>query len=298
MQKRKTDNVTRPGSSKRKKIALGRGLDSLIPDFDSLRDSPKEYFLCELDRIRPNRFQPRRHFPKDELQELSLSIKEHGIVQPLLVRKTDLGFELIAGERRLRAAKMAGLSQVPVIQKDISDKDVLEVSIVENIQREGLNPLEEAEAYHFLLTEFDLTQDETAKRVGKSRSSVANMLRLLQLPSQIKDSIMDGNLSMGHARALLGIESPVQQKAVHRTVIAKRLSVRQTENLVKRLRKGKKKINQPASSAKDIYLLGLSEELSRQFGTKVQIKRRGQRGKVEIEFYTDDDLDRLLALLK
>lgn len=298
MQKRKTDNGTRPGSSKRKKIALGRGLDSLIPDFDSLRDSPKEYFLCELDRIRPNRFQPRRHFPKDELQELSLSIKEHGIVQPLLIRKTDLGFELIAGERRLRAAKMAGLSQVPVIQKDISDEDILEVSIVENIQREGLNPLEEAEAYHRLLTEFGLTQDETAKRVGKSRSSVANMLRLLQLPSQIKDSIMDGNLSMGHARALLGIESPVQQKAVHRTVITKRLSVRQTESLVKRLKKEKKKTNRPASSAKDIYLSGLSEELSRQFGTKVQIKRRGQRGKVEIEFYTDDDLDRLLALLK
>ena len=134
MQKRKTDKGTRSDSSKRKKMALGRGLDSLIPDFGSLGDSPKEYFLCELDQIRPNRFQPRRHFSKDELQELSQSIKEQGVIQPLLVRKTDLGFELVAGERRLRAAKMAGLSQVPVIQKDISDKDALEVSIVENIQ--------------------------------------------------------------------------------------------------------------------------------------------------------------------
>ncbi len=183
----KTTNnkVTRSGSKKTKKIALGRGLDALIPGIDTVEDRSKEYFQCDIELIRPNRFQPRLRFSDDELEELSRSIKEHGIIQPLLVREDDNGYELATGERRLRAAKIAGLSHVPVVVKNITDSDLLEMSIVENIQREDLNPMEEAEAYNMLITEFDLTQDQVAVRVGKSRSAVANFLRLRQLPEQI-----------------------------------------------------------------------------------------------------------------
>lgn len=296
----KTTNnkVTRSGSKKTKKIALGRGLDALIPGIDTVEDRSKEYFQCDIELIRPNRFQPRLRFSDDELEELSRSIKEHGIIQPLLVREDDNGYELATGERRLRAAKNAGLSHVPVVVKSITDSDLLEMSIVENIQREDLNPMEEAEAYNMLITEFNLTQDQVAVRVGKSRSAVANFLRLRQLPEQIKISIIDGALSMGHARALLGAKTSAQQNAAWRSVISKGLSVRETENLIKRLKSGEIKPKESSPSSEQRYLLSLAEDLSRHFGTQVQIKRRGQTGTVEIKFYSNDDLDRLLSLLK
>ncbi len=298
MQKGKIQKKSSPLSSNRKKMALGRGLDALIPDTESFENSSKEYFQCDIELIRPNRFQPRLLFPEDELEELSSSIKKQGIIQPLLVKKNNSGYELITGERRLRAAKMAGLDRVPVIVKNISDSEMLEMSIVENIQRENLNPIEEAEAYNRLATEFNLTQDQVARRVGKSRPAVANFLRLLQLPEQIKASIMDGTLSMGHARALLGAETSAQQRAVWQVVVSKGLSVRETENLVKRLKSKKKTPKNSPSSSEKIYLSALADELSLQFGTKVQIKRNGQKGKVEIQFYNDDDLDRLISILK
>lgn len=296
----KTTNnkVTRSGSKKTKKIALGRGLDALIPGIDTVEDRSKEYFQCDIELIRPNRFQPRLRFSDDELEELSRSIKEHGIIQPLLVREDDNGYELATGERRLRAAKNAGLSHVPVVVKNITDSDLLEMSIVENIQREDLNPMEEAEAYNMLITEFNLTQDQVAVRVGKSRSAVANFLRLRQLPEQIKISIIDGALSMGHARALLGAKTSAQQNAAWRSVISKGLSVRETENLIKRLKSEEIKPKESSPSSEQRYLLSLAEDLSRHFGTQVQIKRRGQTGTVEIKFYSNDDLDRLLSLLK
>jgi len=296
----KTTNnkVTRSGSKKTKKIALGRGLDALIPGIDTVEDRSKEYFQCDIELIRPNRFQPRLRFSDDELEELSRSIKEHGIIQPLLVREDDNGYELATGERRLRAAKNAGLSHVPVVVKSITDSDLLEMSIVENIQREDLNPMEEAEAYNMLITEFNLTQDQVAVRVGKSRSAVANFLRLRQLPEQIKISIIDGALSMGHARALLGAKTSAQQNAAWRSVISKGLSVRETENLIKRLKSEEIKPKESSPSSEQRYLLSLAEDLSRHFGTQVQIKRRGQTGTVEIKFYSNDDLDRLLSLLK
>ncbi len=296
----KTTNnkVIRSGSKKTKKIALGRGLDALIPGIDTVEDRSKEYFQCDVELIRPNRFQPRLRFSDDELEELSRSIKEHGIIQPLLVREDDNGYELATGERRLRAAKNAGLSHVPVVVKSITDSDLLEMSIVENIQREDLNPMEEAEAYNMLITEFNLTQDQVAVRVGKSRSAVANFLRLRQLPEQIKISIIDGALSMGHARALLGAKTSAQQNAVWRSVISKGLSVRETENLIKRLKSEEIKPKESSPSSEQRYLLSLAEDLSRHFGTQVQIKRRGQTGTVEIKFYSNDDLDRLLSLLK
>jgi ParB family chromosome partitioning protein len=283
---------------KTKKIALGRGLDSLLPDIDPVESVSKEYFQCDVERIRPNRYQPRMRFSEDELEGMARSIKEQGIIQPLLVRKDDNGFELVTGERRLRAAKKAGLDQVPVIVKNITDTDLLEMSIVENIQREDLNPMEEAEAYYQLINKFDLTQDQAAARVGKSRPAVANFLRLRQLPEQIKADIIAGALSMGHARALLGASNSAQQHAAWRTVVSKGLSVRETERLINRLNAEKKKAKKPSDDSEQRYLLSLAEDLSRRFGTKVQIKRHGKKGKVEIAFYNNDDLDRVLTLLK
>jgi len=290
------DKKTIPGPKKRKKMALGRGLDALIPDFDSIEGQTKDFFQCDIKLIRPNRYQPRRRFSENDLQELCNSIKEQGIIQPLLVRKDDNGYELIVGERRLRAAKMAGLDHVPVIIKDISNAEILEMSIVENIQREILNPIEEAESYHCLISEFGLTQEQLANRIGKSRSAVANFLRLRQLPNPIKDSLIENTLSMGHARALLAAESTAQQTSAFRAIITKGLSVRQTEALIRRLKSEKKKAKNLNRNQTDRYLLSLSEELSRQFGTKVQIRRQGQKGKVEFEFYSDNDLDRLLTI--
>ncbi len=283
---------------KTKKIALGRGLNALLPDIEHLESVSKEYFQCDIELIRPNRYQPRLRFSEDELEGMARSIKEQGIIQPLLVRKDENGYELVTGERRLRAAKKAGLDQVPVIVKTIRDTDLLEMSIVENIQREDLNPMEEAEAYYQLIAKFDLTQDQAAARIGKSRSAVANFLRLRQLPEQIKASIMDGTLSMGHARALLGASNSAQQNAAWRAVVSKGLSVRETESLIKRLKAKTKKPKKSSTGSEQRYLLSLADDLSRHFGTKVQIKRRGQKGKVEIAFYNNDDLDRLLSLLK
>jgi ParB family chromosome partitioning protein len=296
--KGKTKKESQAQTKKRKKLALGRGLDALLPEIEPIETGTKEYIQCDIELIRPNRFQPRVQFPDSELEALGRSIREQGILQPLLVRKDESGYEIAAGERRLRAAKMAGLQQVPVIIKDIKDSELLEMSIVENIQREGLNPLEEAAAYHRLMAEFKLTQDQIADRVGKSRSAVANFLRLRQLPEQIKDSIMNGELSTGHARALLGIETRAKQMAVWKAVVSKGLSVRETEALVKRMKTRPQKPKKTPPSSEDIYFSDLEDNLSRYFGTRVKIIRRGQKGKVELEFYSNEDLDRLINLLK
>ena len=299
MQKQTRSKKTAP-TRKRKKLALGRGIEALIPTtpIEKGDGGSKGLFECDIDLVRPNRYQPRTHFAADELEELCESIKTQGIIQPLLVRKDTNGYELVAGERRLRAAKMAGLDKVPVMVKSLTDAQVLEMSIVENIQREDFNPIEEADAYHRLITEFSLTQDQAAGRVGKSRSAVANFLRLRQLPDEIKASITDNTVSMGHARALLGIETRAGQVAAWREVVSKKLSVRQTENLIKRL-KSQAKIPAPGPiDSEKFYFTDLEEDLARHFGTKVRIKRKAQKGRVEIEFYSNDDLDRLLGLLK
>ncbi len=289
------------GATKRKKLALGRGLDALIPSVAPTQsrggtEAESAYLECDIDLIEPNRYQPRSHFTPEDLAQLSDSIRAQGVLQPLLVRKLEMGYELVAGERRLRAAKMAGLEKVPVVVKDVSKEEMLEMAIVENIQRENLNPIEEAEAYHRLITEFGLTQEQASARVGKSRSAVANFLRLRQLPDQIKESITKGDLSMGHARALLGAESSAQQNAAWRAIIRKSLSVRQTEELIKRLRNAAKTVERKKSTTEDRHLNSVADDLSRRFGTKVQIKRRGKKGKLEIEFYSNDDLDRLLDM--
>jgi ParB family chromosome partitioning protein len=291
-----------PAAKKRKKMALGRGLDALIPDVGPgtqvSADKTEENFLeCDIDLIQPNRYQPRSRFAPEELAQLSDSIRTQGVLQPLLVRRLAVGYELVAGERRLRAAKMAGLERVPVMVKSVSDTEMLEMSIVENIQRENLNPMEESEAYHRLIEEFGLTQEQAAVRVGKSRSAVANFLRLRQLPEPIKASITEGQLSMGHARALLGTENSAQQNAAWRAIVGKGLSVRQAEELVKRLRSAVEVVETKKNGSEDRHLTSIAEGLSRRFGTKVEIKRRGKRGRLEIEFYNNDDLNRLLELL-
>ena len=262
MQRSKLTKTAGAKSGTRKKMALGKGLGALIPEVEIGRDEQKDFFFCDIDLIRPNRYQPRLNFSEEDLQELTDSIKAQGILQPLLVRKDDDGYELIAGERRLRAAKRARLTQVPVVIKRVNDNQMLEMAIVENIQRENLNPIEEAEAYYRLITQLNLTQDQASARVGKSRSAVANFLRLRQLPEQIKDSITDGSLSMGHARAILGAEASSQQLAAWRAVISKGLSVRQTETLIRRLKSEKKKPRVSRNRTEEIYLSGLAEDLS------------------------------------
>ena len=287
----------KPKSARRK--VLGRGLDALIPAVEPTSPAAGGYLKCDIGLIRPNRYQPRIRFDASQMEELAESVRSQGIIQPLLVTRDEKGYELIAGERRLRAARMAGLTTVPVVVKEVADAELLEMSLVENIQRNDLNPMEEADAYHRLIAEFGLTQEEAARRVGKSRSAVANTLRLRQLPRPIKDSLLDGALSMGHARALLGLETAARQLAAWRAVMAKKLSVRETERLVNRARKQGAEDSLPRPRAPlASYLTEIAEDLSRHFGTRVEIRRKGKRGRLQIDFYSDEDLDRLVSLIK
>lgn len=283
-----------------KKQVLGRGLDALIGDVKVSDLEPGPFFYCDINLIRPNPYQPRRRFSDQELKDLSGSIKEKGIIQPLVVRRVSTGYELIVGERRWRAARMAGVKQVPVVVKDVSGSEMLEIALVENTQREDLNPLERSDAYYRLIKEFGLTQQEVAKRVGQDRSTVANFLRLRNLPKPIQADIINNTLSMGHARALLGAISPAQQKEAWRRIVSQNLSVRAAEALVKRLkdRKPTKARRAGARTSEDIYLESLADDLSRHLGTRVRIVRRRDRGRLEIEFYSNEDLDRLIARLK
>lgn len=281
---------------RRKKMALGKGLGALIPGGDSAGE--KEFLFCPVERIHPNPYQPRREFSEEDLAELSQSIREQGIIQPLIVRNGRDGYELIAGERRLRAARMAGLARVPVVVKELSDAGLLEMSLVENIQREDLNPVEESDAYHRLMTEFGMTQEEVAGRVGKSRSAVANFLRLRQLPNEIRKTLADGSISLGHAKVIMGAETPVLQKTLWRQVITKGLSVRETERLRQRLNAENAAKSPPPPTSEEIYFGSVEENLSKRLGTKVRIRRRGKKGKVVIDFYGDEDLNRLLQLFQ
>ena len=282
-----------------KKQVLGRGLDALIPDVGTSDLEPTPFFYCDIGSIRPNPYQPRRRFSKQELRALSDSIKEKGIIQPLVVRTVPTGYELIVGERRWRAARAAKLKQVPVVVKDVTGAEMVEMALVENIQRQDLNPLEKAEGYYRLIKEFGLTQEEVAKRVGQDRSTVANFLRLRNLPEAIQKDIVNNTVSMGHARALLGAETPAQQREAWRRIVIENLSVRAAEALVKKLKNRTPKTScaKPRSS-EDIYMESLADDLTRHLGTRVRIIRHGKRGKLAIEFYGNEDLERLIARLK
>ena len=275
--------------------ALGKGLGALIPDLpDKLEGKPEGMLLVDLDEIRPNPLQPRRSFDQEKIEELAGSIRENGILQPLIVKKTREGFELIAGERRWRAAQKAGLAKVPIIIKEVGDKGRLELSLIENIQRDDLNVIEEADAYQKLIEEFGYTQDALGQRVGKSRTSITNALRLLKLNRKIKDDLLHNKINMGHARAYLGLDSSAQQMEAHAQVVKKQFSVRQTERLVKRMKSGAPAPLSPPSGSEHEFML---HELRKILGTKVSIRQKGKRGKLIIEFYSPGELERIFELL-
>jgi ParB family transcriptional regulator, chromosome partitioning protein len=270
------------------KTALGKGLNALIPE------KGEEVLYLDIDRILPGSQQPRRFFSEKSLKELSVSIKEKGVLQPIIVSRTGDGtFHLIAGERRWRAATLAGLRKIPALIKNVASKDSLEIALIENIQREDLNPIETAEAFSRLVKDFNLTQDELSDKVGKERATVANYMRLLKLPDEIKDLIYSGTLTMGHARALLSIEGRTGQVQASRKIVKKGLSVREAELLARKLSKPEKK-----KDGKDPQTASLEDKLVRHLGTKVRIIHKGKKGgRIEIDYYSLEELDRLLEIL-
>lgn len=291
-----------------KRNVLGRGLGALIPGADDAPETGhaedaaaanQRIIDIPLSAIEPNPHQPRMDFDAAAIEELAQSIREKGVLQPLLVRRFGEGYHLIAGERRLRAAKHLALETVPAIVMEVgTDQEMMELSLIENIQRENLNPVEEAKAYRMLIDTCYLTQEEVAGRVGKDRSTIANMLRLLALAPEVLAALQSGQISTGHARPLLALDDPHLQSAICREIIAQGLSVRKVEALVNAYKDGKRDKPKPAQTMKDPNLISLEEDLQRHFGTAVSIQRRGQKGKIEIEFYTDDDLERVLDLLR
>lgn len=274
--------------------ALGKGLDALIPEVK--RDAvPGSSDIVELDinEIAANPYQPRTKFSEISLEDLKESIAERGVLQPVIVRKKAGRYELVAGERRLRAAKLAKLETIPVMIKQVSDSEALEIALVENLQREDLNPIDEARGYSELIKRFNLTQEELARKISKDRSTIANVLRLLNLPEEVKAGLEEGKINMGHARALLGLTEERHIRSVYRTVLHRGLSVRQVEALVRRKIKSKKR---RARSAPPVMseLGHIEEELMRKLGTRVKIISQGGHGKIEIEYYSNDDLTRIL----
>jgi ParB family chromosome partitioning protein len=272
--------------------ALGKGLKALIPVVEEKQAGILE---IPIEDVRPNRYQPRKIFDDTKLADLINSIKEKGVVQPIIVQRVDSGYELIAGERRWRAAQKAGMDKIPALIKEVTNEESLELALIENIQRENLNPIEESRAYQRLSDEFSLTQEEIAKKVGKERSSVANYLRLLKLPQEIQDSISNEELTMGHARALLSLNSAKEQISLKDMIIKKGMSVREIESIINRDRHPKR---EPAKKTIDIFKNRLEEELQRFFGTKVNVIKGRKRGKIEIVFYSDEDLERLVELIR
>jgi len=278
------------------KKGLGRGLSALIPDAPTSNDSPA--LEVEVEKIAANRLQPRRSFDDTTIEELATSIRDKGIIQPLLVRRRDGdGYELIAGERRLRAAIKAGLTKVPVVVREATDNEALQLALIENVQREDLNPIEEASAYSRLREEFQWRQEEIASRVARSRPAVANSMRLLLLPKEIQEEVARGKLPAGQARALLGLEREALIIAGARAVIAKGLSTRETERLVRRLKLGRRRHREAISSDPD--LRSLIEGLQRSLGTKVRLVQRGKlgTGRIEIEYYSASDLERIVRMM-
>ena len=297
-----------------KKAGLGKGLDSLIANkVTPVAVSPVEVakkdekvieeILMDIKKVEPNREQPRKNFDEDALLELSESIKQFGVLQPLLVQDKKGYYEIIAGERRWRAAKLAGLKEVPVIIKDLTDQEVVEIALIENSQRENLNPIEEAIAYKRLLTEFNLKQDEVAERVSKSRTAITNSMRLLKLNEKVQQMVIDDMLSTGHARALLGIEDQDKQYQTAQKIFDEKLSVRETEKLVKKIQQEKEEDKfkkETKIDPKMVAIFGdLEETMKMIFGTKVAINQKDdKKGKIEIEYYSMDELDRIIDLIR
>ncbi|WP_294405012.1 ParB/RepB/Spo0J family partition protein [uncultured Clostridium sp.] len=282
-----------------KKFALGKGLSALIPeDVEDQEQDKKGNILIPLNEIKNDNNQPRKAFDSDKIAELTESIKTHGIIQPLILRKSEDGlYIIVAGERRWRAAKLAGLKEVPAIVMDLSERDVLEISLIENIQRQDLNPIEEALAYKKLLNEFKLTQEDLSKRIGKSRTAITNTMRLMNLDSRVQQYIIEGIISEGHGRALLGIKDEEIQYELSQRIIDENLSVRELERLVKKIAEGKTKEEKDRVEELNPYYKEIKTQLQNYFGTKVNISNRNNKGKIEIEYYSEDDLQRILDII-
>ncbi len=291
-----------------KRKGLGKGLDSLIPENKSVKPAVKSEKaeepvktgeqMLKINQVEPNRDQPRKHFEEDALLELADSIKQYGVLQPLLVRKRKDYYEIIAGERRWRAAKLAGVKEVPVIIKEYTEQQAVEIALIENIQRENLNPIEEAMAFKKLLTEFNLKQDEVAERVSKSRTAVTNSMRLLKLGEKVQQMIIDDMITTGHARALLAIDDEEQQYLLATKIFDEKLSVRETEKLIKSLKNPKKQVKVVKTVENAFVYDDLAEKMKRVLGTKVSISPKGNgKGKIEIEYYSDDELERMFEMI-
>ena len=277
-----------------KRPALGRGLSALIPDAPVAPVANERALEVDIDLLKPNRFQPRTTMDDTRIEELSRSIKSNGVIQPIVVRKAEKGYEIIAGERRWRASQRAGLLKVPIVVRDIPEERMLAAALIENIQRENLNPIEEAQAYRRLADEYHLTQDQISDAVGKERSTVANFMRLLKLPNEIRENLGAGSLSMGHARALLALPDEQAQLRLSREVVSRNLSVRETEAMVKKVAAPEKPREDPQ---KDVHTRAAEEKLRFALGTRVRIVRRGKAGRIEVDFQNEDELQRLYELL-
>lgn len=280
-----------------KKFGLGKGLSALIPEENQMKEEIKgESLLLELNKIRSNVNQPRKSFDNEKIVELAESIKQHGIIQPLIVKKDGSdNYMIIAGERRWRAAKLIGIKEVPVVIMDLTEKDILEVSLIENIQRQDLNPIEEAIAYKELLKTFNLKQEELGKRVGKSRTSIANVMRLINLDERVQQYLIEGVISEGHGRTLLGISDGDLQCEIAQKIIDEDMSVRELERLIKSFNKEEIEVK---SKELNPYYKDIREKLQDYFGTKVNLSNKKNKGKIEIEYYSEEDLQRILDIIK
>ncbi|MBK1810847.1 ParB/RepB/Spo0J family partition protein [Clostridium sp. YIM B02505] len=283
-----------------KKFGLGKGLSALIPEEDNENSDDiidKSATLIPLNNIKANESQPRRYFDNDKINELSESIKNHGIIQPLILKKENDNYVIIAGERRWRAAKQLMLKEVPAIIMDIDDKEILEISLIENIQREDLNAIEEAQAYERLLHEFSLTQEKLSERIGKSRTAISNTIRLLNLDMRVQSYIIEGVLSEGHGRAILALNDKNKQYEIAQKAIDESLSVRDVERLIKAYLNKIDKIEEKCDDALKPYYKDIQDQLQNYFGTKVNINSKKNKGKIEIEYYSEEDLQRILEII-
>ncbi|HHU19608.1 MAG TPA: ParB/RepB/Spo0J family partition protein [Bacilli bacterium] len=274
---------------------LGKGINAFFPELEELDEKSNEIIELDISELRPNPYQPRKTFQVEAIEDLKNSILEYGIIQPLLVRKTIKGYEIIAGERRYRGAKEANLATVPVIIKELNDQKMMELALLENLQRENLTPIEEAQAYVNLMESYQLTQEELSKKLGKSRPHIANHVRLLQLPEQVTAMINNGELSMGHGRALLSLKNKQILTEVVKRISKEKLNVRQVETLVQQLNEPKPKVSKEKVK-KDVFIAEYENRLRDHFGTGVKIHQGKNKGKIEIEFYNNDDLNRIIDL--
>lgn len=282
------------------KRGLGKGLDALFQAYDNKEsvDASKDQVLeVKIHDIDPNIGQPRKNFDSVSIEELSKSIEEHGIVQPIIVRPSNGRYTIIAGERRWRAARLAGLDKVPIIIRDIDEKEMLEIALIENLQREDLNPMEEAEGINSLIQAYGLTQEQVAQRLGKSRPAIANSLRLLNLPKEVKTMLETNLISSGHARALLGLDSDSKKVEIAKLIVEKGLSVRETENLIKKIKTNKDNQKTAKTTEKPSYILELENKMEESLGTKVTIQQGKKKGVIEIEYYSNDDLERIIDMI-